>query len=165
MEIITIVDENDNVIGSKPRNETLTTDIYRGTSLWIEDGKGNVLLTKRALGKRNDPGKWMPAACAGTVAEGETYEENLIKEAQEELGLDLSNVRFELIRKRFNDGKHKYFSSKFKVILEIKPEELILDKNEVEEVKWFKKSELSKQVRENPDRFVSCMKDSLEGLI
>ena len=48
-----------------------------------------VLIVERqtAFDKKYDPGKWGPSA-AGTVEEGETYQSNIIKELQEEIGLE-----------------------------------------------------------------------------
>ena len=85
-EKIIIVDEDDNIIGSKERNSIVSGDIYRVSALLIENSKGEILLAQRALTKKHDPGKWGPPV-AGTVEEGETYESNIVKEAEEELGL------------------------------------------------------------------------------
>ncbi len=84
---VQIVDENDNLIGHKPRTEVdFTKDIYRSACIWIENSKGEVLLARRALNKDKDPGMWGTAA-AGTVDEAETYESNAYKELEEEIGL------------------------------------------------------------------------------
>ncbi|MFA6422790.1 MAG: NUDIX domain-containing protein, partial [Candidatus Buchananbacteria bacterium] len=86
MAKIIIVNENDEAIGHKERNELDFSDIYRVSGLWITNLKGEILLAQRAFTKNHDPGKWGPAA-AGTVEEGEDYETNILKEAEEELGL------------------------------------------------------------------------------
>jgi isopentenyldiphosphate isomerase len=78
---IIIVNEKDKEIGLKERGTLKTEDIYRVTALWITNSKDEILLAKRALTKSNDPGKWGPAV-AGTVDEGETYEENSINHEQ-----------------------------------------------------------------------------------
>jgi isopentenyldiphosphate isomerase len=61
-----IVDENEKVIGAKERDQILPTDIQQITGLWLTNSKGEVLLAQRQITKKNDPGKWGPAA-AGTV--------------------------------------------------------------------------------------------------
>jgi len=83
---ITIVDENDNVIGAKDRNSLENGDIYRVSALWIINSQGETLLARRHKNKSHHPRKWGPAV-AGTVEENESYEENIIKEAEEELGI------------------------------------------------------------------------------
>lgn len=87
---IIIVDENDTIIGHKNRDSMEDGDMYRVSALWIQNSKGDILLAQRSFDKRNDPGKWGPAV-AGTVEEGETYESNIIKEAEEEIGLKNSH--------------------------------------------------------------------------
>ncbi len=45
---IIVVDENDNVIGSKSRDEIdYSKDIYRVSCLWVTNPKGEVLLAQR----------------------------------------------------------------------------------------------------------------------
>jgi len=84
---IIIVDENDNPIGLKERGTLdYDKDIYRVSALWITNSKGQILIARRALTKKQNPGKWGPGV-AGTIDEGETYDSNIIKEAKEELGL------------------------------------------------------------------------------
>ena len=84
---IPIVDENDKVLSYKERSEVdPDKDLYRVSYLWITDPEGKVLLAQRALSKDRHPGRWA-SAVAGTVEEGESYEANIIKEAEEELGL------------------------------------------------------------------------------
>lgn len=89
---IQIVNENDEYIGAKERSEIdHGTDIYRVSALWLINSLGQVLLAKRAATKDHSPGKWGPAV-AGTVEESETYDENIRKEAKEEIGLVDANV-------------------------------------------------------------------------
>ncbi len=66
---IIIVDENDNIIGSKDFDKMKPSDVYRVSSLWITNSKGETLLAKRAFNKLHSPGKW-GTAVSGTV-EGE----------------------------------------------------------------------------------------------
>lgn len=81
-----IVNEQDEEIGVKHRHDITSDDIYRVSALWIENSHGDVLMSQRGFMKRNNPGKWS-AAVAGTIDEGESYSENIYKEAEEEIGL------------------------------------------------------------------------------
>jgi len=84
---IIVVDEEDNIIDHMSMNEVDKKDLrYRVAALWLKNSKGENLLARRAYNKIHNPGKWGPAA-AGTVEKGETYESNIIKEIQEELGI------------------------------------------------------------------------------
>jgi len=91
-DLYQIVDDQDNLIGAKPRNEIdFKNDYYRISGLWLTNSKGQILIAQRLLTKDKDPGKWGPAA-AGTLEVGETYESNAYKEADEEIGL--TGVKF-----------------------------------------------------------------------
>jgi isopentenyl-diphosphate delta-isomerase len=71
-EKIIIVDDEDNIIGIKEREEVDKKNLrYRCSALWVKNSKGEILLAKRALTKKHSPGKWGPAV-AGTLAENET---------------------------------------------------------------------------------------------
>ncbi len=87
MTDFTIVDSNDNPIGAKHRQDKQYDDIYRVAALWLTDSiTGDVLLAQRKWTKKNNPGKWA-AAVSGTVEPNETYEINIVKEIEEEIGL------------------------------------------------------------------------------
>ena len=81
---IPIVDENDNVIKNIDAGEKKPGEISRVSALWVTSEEGEILLAQRAVTKKRDPGCWGPAV-AGTVEEDETYEDNIIKEAEEEI--------------------------------------------------------------------------------
>lgn len=84
--LIPIVDEEDNIIDYKERKKLDLKDIYRVSALWIENSKGEILLAQRSFNKKHHPGLWGPAV-AGTVEKGESYEENISHEIEEELGI------------------------------------------------------------------------------
>jgi isopentenyl-diphosphate Delta-isomerase len=156
---IPVVDENDNivdVINSKAELNLRPELIYRVASLVIYNSKGDVLLARRAWDKTHDPGKWGPAA-AGTVEEGETYESNIIKEAEEELGLkDIKPVPGDKKRKK---TQWNYFIQQFSLILDNPASDFQIQKDEVAEVKWFSQDELKKELQEHPEEFSSGVKD------
>lgn len=148
---IPIVDENDNLIEYRERDNRDTDAIYRVSALWVTDTDGKILLARRAFNKTHDPGKWGPAA-AGTVEEGETYEENKIKEAEEEIGL--KNIKPITGIKKRRKTKYNYFSQEFLLTLPASFNDFKIQKDEVAEVKWFSEEELKNQLKENPDDFL-----------
>ena len=85
-QLIPIVDEKDNLLCYKERGLVKSRDIYRVSSLCIINNKNQILLGRRALTKSHNPGRW-GLSVEGTVEKGETYDSNMIKEAEEELGL------------------------------------------------------------------------------
>lgn len=159
-ENIVIVNEKDEVIGCKSReNVDREGLIYRVSALWIKNSKGESLLARRARTKTHSPGMWGPAV-AGTVAEGESYEDNIIKEAKEELGVE--NVSFEAGPKEFVNEKHKYFAQWFSCLIDKPVEYFKIQEEEVDEVKWFSKEEFEEQTTKFPEEFISGMVDKFK---
>lgn len=158
---IPIVDENDNITGYKERNDKDTNTIYRVSYLWITDTNGKILLAQRALNKNHNPGKWGPVV-AGTVEEGETYESNIIKEAEEEIGL--KNIKPILGTKKRQKNKYNYFSQEFLLTLPSGFNNFTIQKEEVAEIKWFTVEELEKKLETNPEDFLSTVSTKLNNL-
>ena len=150
-ERIIIVNEEDEPIGVKERSLITSGDIYRVSALWIENNQGDCLLTRRAYTKIHEPGKWHPAV-SGTVAEGETYEANVKKEAWEEIGL--TDFAPTLGPKRRYSGENNFFAQWFTVKMNLPLNRFKFDLVEVAEARWFPRVELSCLVRERPDEFV-----------
>lgn len=147
-----IVDENDNLIGHKLGAEfDPSADIYRVSALWLTNSKGQVLLAQRSPKKKNGGGLWGPAV-AGTVENDETYEQNIIKEAKEEIGL----FGFEILgtSKIFFDTKNrKYFSTYFYATVDKPADDFILEE-EVAAMKWVDADWLKNDVAQNPEAYV-----------
>ncbi|MFH1405111.1 MAG: NUDIX hydrolase [Patescibacteria group bacterium] len=160
---ISVVNNQDEIIGYKMRDELGTGDIHRVTALWVTDCNGNVLLGKRSANKRFAPCRWAPPV-AGTVEEGETYDSNIVKEAEEELGI--KEVEFKKFRKHFSpssDG-HPHFTQWYNYEIN-KPVEDIWFCDEHDEIKWFAPDELRVLIKKDPDMFVwGVKKFMLDGI-
>lgn len=152
---IIIVDEDDNVLGHKDRELVKRKDIYRVSALWVTNSKGEVLLAQRAFTKSHSPGKWGPAV-AGTVEEGENYDTNILKEAEEEIGL--KNINPKTGPKLRISGEHNYFTQWYLLEMDKPINEFIVDRREVEQIAWFPKNELLKEKQNYPDKFLKNMK-------
>lgn len=86
-ELLAIVDEHDEVIGSKARREIHSQGLrHRAVHILVFDPDGRVCLQKRSLSKDVNPGAWDTSA-AGHVDFGETYESAALRELMEELGI------------------------------------------------------------------------------
>lgn len=157
---IVIVDEEDNIIGNKPREEVDKESLrYRVTGLWLKNSKGESLLARRAYIKTHYPGRWGPAA-SGTVDEGETYEVNMVKEAEEELGLkNINLIKGPNIK---ISGKYNHFTQWFVLTIDKPANEFKIQKDEVVEVKWFSEKELRQELKDNSKEFVKNMKRYVE---
>ncbi len=152
---IPIVNEKDEIIGYKEREDRNPQDISRCTGLWVADKEGNIFLAQRALGKKHDPGLWGPAV-GGTVEEGETYESNILKEAREEIGL--VNMSFNFINKIL---VHNCVAKFYSVVVD-HDYKFVKQDSEVENIKWFSREELNKLLEEKPEMFQKDFKKIIE---
>ena len=160
---IVIVDENDNPIGSKPRDVVDREKLrYRVAGLWIKNSNGESLLARRAYSKTHYPGSWGPAV-AGTIDEGESYENNMIKEAEEELGLQ--DIKLEKSSKTQTSGEYNHFTQWFTSIIDKPIEYFKIQEDEVAEIKWFSKEELKDQIENNSKEFVPRMGEYFEMFV
>lgn len=154
-ENIIVVDKNDHIIGHIERNKRKPTDIFRVSALWIHNSKWDILLAQRQKNKESNPSKWS-AAAAGTNAEGETYESNIYKEAQEEIGL--TDITFEKRMKvDRTDGEFPFFCQWYSCTLDRDISNFRIQEEEVQDLKWWRREELRKAIQETPELFTKTM--------
>ncbi len=131
-EEIIIVDEYDNVVSYKKRKDLQAEDIYRVSALWLTNSKGEILLAQRAYDKKHHPGKWGPSV-AGTIESGETYDDNIIKEAEEEIGL--KGVDFKKGPKELNKKDYSHYTQWYLAVVDRNIEDFIVQPGEVVKVR------------------------------
>lgn len=153
-ERVSIVDEDDNVIATKARDDLDQKDIVRVSVLWIENNDGQVLLQQRALTKQIGPGQWGPAV-AGTVESHETYFSNIIKEAEEEIGLK-GFVPVEVSKKLHweQGGQFGRMFTFYRVIVDKSINDFTIKEDEVAQIRWVDKNSLHKDVERDPHLYV-----------
>src|SRR3989338_1655774 len=149
---IPIVNEKDEVIEYKEREETTREDIRRIVGLNVFNEKGEVLIAKRHSIKVIDPNKWGPAV-AGTVDEGHDYDSTVIKEAEEEIGL--KNIKPIFLKKMFYETHNtRRFTGVYYAVINSRETKLSLQVDEVSEIKWISISELEDWIKEKPEDFI-----------
>lgn len=88
-EILDVVNDNDEVIGQAERDEVHKTGLVcRLTYVCFYTANKEIILQKRSLTKKNDPGK-LTTAASGHVASGQSYLEAAVREAFEETGIEV----------------------------------------------------------------------------
>ena len=150
---IPIVNEKDEVVKYIERNELAVGDTFRVAGLWVYDKEGNILLARRALSKKRHPGLWS-VAVAGTVEENETYDSNIVKEMEEELGIVGYIPKKVLKDYREADDGIKRWATHYNLILP-REYQFTLREDEVIETKWYTPQELVDDVTSHPEKFTS----------
>lgn len=86
-EIVTIVDDNNNVVGALPRREMRHQRLpHRSTYVLVFNSHGDLYVQKRTQTKDVFPGYYDPAA-GGVVLANESYEAGALRELEEEMGI------------------------------------------------------------------------------
>jgi isopentenyldiphosphate isomerase len=158
-EVITLVDENDKVIGKKKYSSLTDDDRWRIVAVWITDEAGNVLIAQRSSQKEIEPNLWGPAV-AGTVTDPDSYEDTARRELQEELGLKANNLKVEKIL-FFDAAFGKRACGVIKAVID-KSSKLTLQEDEVSDIKWLPFEELNNDYQINPQKYTKNMADIIE---
>ena len=152
MTRIPVVNKKDEIIGYRNREDLNDSYIARVSGLWVINSKNEVLIAQRALDKIYNPGKWGPSA-AGTVEERENYISNIIKEAEEEIGLKTSEENLIIGTKEYTETSHKYFRQMYCLKTDLPSSAFKINKDEVAEIRWIAIPELKKRFDEKPEDF------------
>lgn len=103
----------------------------------ILNDNNEILLQKRAKIKRINPGKW--GICGGKVNFGESTIEAGVRETFEEIGININEKNLKLLSKNIVD---KVYFTVYYINENVNLNKCILQKEEVDEVKYFKIDEL-----------------------
>ncbi len=97
-EILDLVDENDNVIGQKPRSEFYAgkNPHFRAINAFIVNSKKQLWIPRRVATKKVFP-LYLDASVSGHVKSGETYEQGFERELREELNLKPEDISYSLL--------------------------------------------------------------------
>lgn len=121
---------------------------HRTVHVWVLNSSGKFLVQKRSKEMRAYPGYWFTSA-AGHLSAGQSSPEAAQKETEEELGLSLSTGSFKHLfsckeRAILENGSYvaNHINDVYLAYSDLNISEFILQKEEVEEVKWISREEL-----------------------
>lgn len=93
-----MVNEQDAVIGRRPRSEVHRLDLrHRAVHVLLFNSRGELFLQQRSLSKDNWPGVWDSSA-SGHLDAGEDYDPCVVRELREELGVTLAAPPVRILR-------------------------------------------------------------------
>ena len=167
-EIFDIVDETGNPTGktvtrAKAHEEGIP---HRTAHIWVAryaNGEIEVLLQKRALNKESFPGRY-DTSSAGHIQAGDEPLESAIRELAEELGIQAEPEDLQFVgtfriqyEKEFHGRMFRdhEFAHLFVYKRPVDESRLVLQKSEVESVRWMDLEECRRMVLEN--REATCI--------
>ena len=160
-ELFDVLDDKSGFTGQTvERDEAHKTGAWhRAVALYIVNSKNQVLMQKRSAHKKTWAGCW-DFACGGHVDAGELGLFSVIREADEELGIKLepNNVRY--MCGYISDNKNdkmwdRHFNEYYVAFVDFDINEVKLQENEVDEIKWVDYIDFKKMVEDKADTITS----------
>ena len=110
-----------------------------GINNWIINSEGKFLVQRRALTKKNNPGKW--SSTNGLIQLEESGIETVQRETFEELGIEIKPEQVHLYKKNQIAGNHLLVDI-YVTYIDVNPEDIIIQENEVDKVCFVSLDEL-----------------------
>lgn len=143
MEYNDIYDENRNLTGRRHLRGTPWKPGEYGlvVCVWVYDGKGRVLLTRRAL-EKSFAGTWENSG--GAAKAGETSLEAIVRELREETGIQANPEEFQLLE----SGKDNFAFYDHYCLHRTTPlSDIVLLPGETDDAKWVTFPEVHEMIR------------------
>lgn len=167
-EFVAVVNEDDQALYTVTRTEAHEKVLkHRVVNAWFFNNNGEVLLQKRPRPEPSKPG-FLDYTVGGHVSDKETYEQALLKETQEETGIQAVMSGFNLIGTYMPSADvvtpdvamhvRKIYARPF--LGEIS--DLSFDPNELEGFEWRNISDLLAEIKSTPKKFVPIFAEEYE---
>lgn len=147
-EIFDVVDEQDVVVGVRPRHEVHRLKLrHRAVHIFLFRSGGEMLIHLRAADKEEFPGVWTSSA-SGHVSSGEDYAESAQRELFEELGVDAP------LRRIGKVAACAATSHEFTELFLARSDAAVNpDPQEIADTRWLNPVEIRQQLSESPEQF------------
>lgn len=153
-ELFEIFDENGKAIGTEKRGIVHSKGLWhRGLYVIVRNRAGDIFIQKRSAKKDLYPGR-LDVSVAGHLSPGESYDDAAVREAREELGVELINLKeIGEFRHRFNEAGRKDNEIN-KVFCSSYSGTISPDPDEIESGEWVSMIELDSRIESHPGLFV-----------
>lgn len=155
-ERVVLLDEKHRPRGTALKSEVHDEDtpLHLAFSCHVRNARGQVLVTRRALGKKTWPGVWTNSFC-GHPGPDETFEDAIARRARQELGLELRDIVPILpeFGYRATDASGVVENEFCPVFLAVTDAEPVPVESEVAEYSWSDPQDLAEAIRRAPYAF------------
>lgn len=153
---VVLLDDAGNIVGTAAKSLVHGPDtaLHLAFSCHVLNSEGQVLVTRRALGKRTWPGVWTNSFC-GHPRPGEPIESAVRRHADLELGLSLAalHVALPAFRYRATDANGIVEHEVCPVYIARTGDEPMLNRLEVAEARWVEPGALATSLAATPWAF------------
>lgn len=166
-ELLILVDNADNVTGYETKRSAHAGDglLHRAFSIFLFNGRGEVLLHRRATGKPLWPGYWTNSCCSHP-RKGESYAAAVNRRLDDELGVsaELGFVyQFEYQAAYEGKGSEHELCAVFVGRLD-DDAAIAANPSEIDECRWIGCAELNRWISLSPEQFTPWFKLEWERL-
>jgi isopentenyl-diphosphate delta-isomerase, type 1 len=162
MEKVVLVDQNDQAIGLMDKMEAhLNPQLHRAFSIFIFNAQGKLLLQQRALSKYHSPGLWTNTCCSHP-RDKESLSEATKRRLSEEMGMacDMHEAFSFIYKSNVGQGLTEYeFDHVWIGESDLKPKP---NSEEVKSYKYMSISEISKDMKQNPENYTVWFRISFD---
>ncbi len=154
-ELFDVVDTDDQVIDCQPRSVVHARNLlHRSVHVLACDADDRVFLQLRGLDRDCDPNLW-DSSVGGHLQSGEDYDQAVMRETQEELGVNLATVPQRLFKLSAGPATGYEFCWVYR-LSHAGP--FTIDPNEAATGRWFSTVELNERLAAQPTSFTSSFR-------
>lgn len=154
-EYFDVVNDRNEVVGKERRSAVHRLGLkHRAVHVLVFNSRGHVFLQKRSMLKDSSPGLWDSSA-SGHVDSGEDYDESVIRECSEEIGIQLEVLPEKLFLIEASEDTGQEFvwvyRCKHEGPFRLQPSEIVVGG-------WFEPSHLDDWIERAPEDFARAFR-------
>ena len=128
---------------------------HRAVIIFVINKEGKILLQKRSANKKMWPNLWDLTA-GGHVLTGELGYQAIIREAKEELNLDVKKEELTYVGSFISENVkpniiNRHLNAFFIIEKDVNINDITLQEEELQDIRWFTKEEIFKKIDNNYD--------------
>lgn len=135
-ELLDLVDRDDRAVCTMPRTQVYEKNLcaqMRSVWLMIKNTQGQLWIPRRSLTATRLPG-YLDGSVCGHVQAGESYQQALVRETLEEVGIDISQASYRYLGKL---TPHEHGSFCFAAVYEYELDEPPVNWNRADIAEWY----------------------------